>query len=233
MSAVGPVNATKGPKPYTVRNYPPNQTIYVNNLADTISKKILKKKLYDLFVRYGKILDIKMFPRQKGRGQAFIVFTTVAEATESLILNQFRLFDKPLCVSFARMKSDAVDIMEGRVIVPGERMREEAKSIAAFGFKADKPSKSTAPSVPDLPPHKILFLENLPESANTAMAGVLFQHFAGFLEVRMVPGRPGLAFVEFDTEPHATVAKKALQNFKVTPAHKLRITYSKKEEAPQ
>ena len=29
--------------------------------------------------------------------------------------------------------------------------------------------------------------------------------FAGFLEVRMVPGRPGLAFVEFDTEPHATV----------------------------
>ena len=45
-------------------------------------------------------------------------------------------------------------------------------------------------------PNKILFVQNLPETSNEAMLGMLFQQFPGFREVRMVEARPGIAFVE-------------------------------------
>lgn len=42
-----------------------------------------------------------------------------------------------------------------------------------------------------------------------------FCRFEGFVEVRMVPGRPGIAFVDYQTEMHAATAMMGLQNFKV------------------
>ena len=38
-----------------------------------------------------------------------------------------------------------------------------------------------------------------------------FFRFPGFKEVRLVPGRHDIAFVEFDTEGQATASKDALQ----------------------
>lgn len=43
----------------------------------------------------------------------------------------------------------------------------------------------------------------------------------------MVPSKPGIAFVEFETEMQATVALTGLQGFKVTPQNAMQITYSK------
>ncbi|VEL30141.1 unnamed protein product, partial [Protopolystoma xenopodis] len=83
-------------------------------------------------------------------------------------------------------------------------------------------------NIPDQPPNKILFVTNLPSDADEAMLGMLFTQFSGFREIRMVPGRSDIAFVEFGTEREAAGAKHGLQGFTVRPGHPIRITFAKK-----
>mmetsp|Transcript_16975 Transcript_16975/g.43460 ORF Transcript_16975/g.43460 Transcript_16975/m.43460 type:complete len:242 (-) Transcript_16975:388-1113(-) len=78
-----------------------------------------------------------------------------------------------------------------------------------------------------LPPNKILFVQNLPEQVNEMMLKLLFQQFDQFEEVRLVPGKVGLAFVEFGSDVQAAVAMKSLQAFKVTPTHRMKISFAK------
>jgi len=60
------------------------------------------------------------------------------------------------------------------------------------------------------------------------MLSMLFQQFPGFKEVRMVSGKSGIAFVEFENEIEAGVALGGLQHFKITPTHLMVISYAKK-----
>jgi U2 small nuclear ribonucleoprotein B'' len=57
------------------------------------------------------------------------------------------------------------------------------------------------------------------------MLAMLFRQYTGFKEVRI--RREGLAFVEFDDEPHATLALERLHGFKLTATHTLKLTYGK------
>ena len=77
-------------------------------------------------------------------------------------------------------------------------------------------------------PNKILFLINLPEETDQGMLQMLFQPFTGFKEVRLVPGRSDFAFVEFENEQQSTLARDALQGFKIGPNNAIKITYAKK-----
>ncbi len=52
--------------------------------------------------------------------------------------------------------------------------------------------------------------------------------YSGFKEVRSIHPAKGIAFVEYDTEPQAMIAKEALSNHLIAPEHKLKITYAKK-----
>jgi len=52
--------------------------------------------------------------------------------------------------------------------------------------------------------------------------------FPGFKEVRLVPGRHDIAFVEFEKESQSSAAKEALQGFKITPTNAMKITFAKK-----
>src|SRR5689334_8311707 len=95
--------------------------------------------------------------------------------------------------------------------------REEAGGVAAAHLQPKQQ-----------PPNKILFVENLPEQATDLMLSMLFQQYAfvyaltkqnrfpGFKEVRMVSGKSGIAFVEFENEIEAGVALNGLQHFKIT-----------------
>lgn len=83
-------------------------------------------------------------------------------------------------------------------------------------------------SIPEQPPHHILFLTNLPEETNEMMLSMLFNQFPGFKEVRLVPGRHDIAFVEFENEVQAGAAKDALQGFKITPSNAMKISFAKK-----
>lgn len=77
------------------------------------------------------------------------------------------------------------------------------------------------------PPNNILFLTNLPETTEVQIQ-VLFAQFPGFKEVRLVPGRYDIAFVEFENEYQAGTAKDSLQGFKINPTNAMKITYAKK-----
>ena len=95
------------------------------------------------------------------------------------------------------------------------------------------PGGTTAGGIPhsalvEQPPHNILFVTNLPEGTNNANLTILFTQFPGFKEVRSVPGRHDIAFVEFENEFQSGAAKDALNGFKITPTNAIKITYSKK-----
>eukprot|EP00968_Pinguiococcus_pyrenoidosus_P021888 scaffold2952_cov312-Pinguiococcus_pyrenoidosus.AAC.3 len=54
-----------------------------------------------------------------------------------------------------------------------------------------------------MPYHAFL---GLPEDCNEMILGMLFQQYNGYQEVRMVPGKTGIAFVDFETEVQAGIA---------------------------
>lgn len=77
-------------------------------------------------------------------------------------------------------------------------------------------------------PNAILFLTGLPENTTELMLSSLFNQFQGFHEVRLVPGREDIAFVEYSSEMASTYAKSSLNGFKLSPMHTLNVSYAKK-----
>eukprot|EP00958_Prasinococcus_capsulatus_P000958 scaffold87_cov388-Prasinococcus_capsulatus_cf.AAC.15 len=105
------------------------------------------------------------------------------------------------------------------------KKQKEAKEAASQNqpqqtSAAPPPATGDASSEPGLP-NKILFVQNLPLQTNEMMLSMLFQQFPGYKEVRMIEQKPGIAFVEFETEMQAGVAMTGLQNFKITPQNSM------------
>ena len=100
---------------------------------------------------------------------------------------------------------------------------------------SDEGSSAAAPPIAAAPerqtvagPNPILFVENLPEAVNEMMISMLFQQFPGYKEVRLVPGKAGIAFVEFESDTQSGLAMTNLQNFKITPQNLMKISYAKR-----
>lgn len=88
---------------------PAVETLYVNNLNEKVSLKVMKTTLKNLFKSYGVVLDVVMHRNLRMRGQAFIAMID-REAAERAVkeVRGFPLYGKPVTVSFARTPSDAV-----------------------------------------------------------------------------------------------------------------------------
>lgn len=88
----------------------------------------------------------------------------------------------------------------------------------------------TAQQIPDeyLPPNNILFLQNLPETITQQQIIELFQRFPGFKEVRMIPTKKTIAFVEYENEMQSAVAKTELGGHQFDPEHLMKITFARK-----
>ncbi|XP_073529432.1 U2 small nuclear ribonucleoprotein B'' [Phyllobates terribilis] len=220
----------------------PNHTVYINNLNDKIKKEELKRSLYALFSQFGHVMDIVALKTTKMRGQAFVIFKELASATNALRqLQGFPFYDKPMRVQYAKTDSDLVSKMRG-TFGDKEKKKDKKKNKAleqaanAMNKKPPQmsetenalPGGSLNSQIPDNPPNYILFLNNLPEETNEMMLSMLFNQFPGFKEVRLVPGRHDISFVEFENESQAGSARDALQGFKITPSHAMKITYAKK-----
>lgn len=82
-----------------------------------------------------------------------------------------------------------------------------------------------AVQMPDeyLPPNKILFLQNLPPDVRQDQLMALFGQYPGLSEVRMIPTKKDIAFVEFVDETTAGVAKDALHNYKLDGEGKIKV----------
>ncbi|XP_061888664.1 U2 small nuclear ribonucleoprotein B'' [Entelurus aequoreus] len=214
----------------------PNHTIYVNNINDNVKKEELKRSLYALFSQFGQIVEIVAMKTMKTRGQAFVVFKELTAATNALRqLQGFPFYNKPMRIQYAKTDSDVITKGKGS---HGDRDRKKDKKKKPQEPAANAAKKSAlvpvvpmlmpALQVPDNPPNYILFLSNLPEETNEMMLSMLFNQFPGFKEVRLVPGKHDIAFVEFDGDMQAGVAKDALQGFRITATCAMKITFAKK-----
>ncbi|KAI9667899.1 MAG: hypothetical protein M1821_000719 [Bathelium mastoideum] len=93
---------------------------------------------------------------------------------------------------------------------PGAQEPAPSKPIKSARGAGLKSTGGAAAVVPDeyLPPNRILFVQNLPDGYDVEGLTAIFGRFEGFKEVRLVPGRRGLAFVEYDAEAGAISAKE-------------------------
>lgn len=220
---------------------PPNHTLYLKNLNDKIKQDRMTAALYSSFSAHGKVLEVLMGKGRRLRGQAWVTFDDIASASNALrAMNGFVLFDKPTVVQFGKDKADVIARREGS-FVPREKRKLDAAPSDKAAVASKKPASSAANGssagafVPPPPPpmqqqlpNKILFVQDLPESCNKEMLSVLFKQYHGFQEVRMVPGKKGLAFVEFGDEAQAAIALQGLAGFKLTPTDALQVSFAKK-----
>ncbi|KAL9650260.1 hypothetical protein ABK040_014915 [Willaertia magna] len=214
--------------------YHPNSTIYINNINDKVKIPELKKELYSLFSQFGEILEIRAGKKQKTRGQAWIVFKDVTTATiAKKKMDGFAFHDKPFKIHFAKDKSDVTAELEGN-LDEHKRKRTEEKKNRKEGEPEKKKIKQPS-SVDTLKqpkeenePNNILFLENLHKDVDKTpeLIEMLFQNYDGFKRVRLIPDK-GVGFVEYETIEQATLAKEALQLWRVK-QQPLHISYAKK-----
>ena len=80
-----------------------------------------------------------------------------------------------------------------------------------------------------LPPNKILFLQNLPEDYDVESLSAIFGRYEGFREVRLVPSRKGIAFVEYEAEAGAISAKESTSGMTLGEDKKvIKVVYQRK-----
>lgn len=248
--------------------YPPQPTIYINNLNDKVKKEELKKSLYAIFSQFGEILEIVAAKNMRARGQAFVVFKDINSASNALRSMQgFPFYEKPMRINYAKKKSDAVAKLDGTYVAKDQARKGPLKEKRKATEQGGETKRSTEPMMPmmgmmqgmmqgmippgmqppagnmPLPPkpkvappqqrgseipHKILFLQNLPQETTEMMLTMLFEQFPGFKETRLVPGRHDIAFVEFEVDQQASQAKQALHRFKITPKNDMQISFANK-----
>ncbi|CAF1041454.1 unnamed protein product [Rotaria sp. Silwood1] len=73
-----------------------------------------------------------------------------------------------------------------------------------------------------------LFITNLPIETTHEALEALFRQFPGYHDVRLVPGREGIAFIDFDNEAGAASAKDALNGFKISATNAISVSFAKK-----
>lgn len=195
-----------------------------------------KKLLYALFGQFGRVIDVIHVKKDELRGRAWVVFEDMTSAANALRnLQDFPFFGKPLRLDYARTKSDAVAKLDGtwrkdgrtRRIRYGQEGDDASKDVVAQRSTGRRVKSSAAPQ--DIgEPHNTLFVESLPEATTEAMLKVLFSQFPGYIESRLVPGKPGIAFVDFGSSQQAGVAITGLQAFQITPENQIKLSYAKK-----
>ncbi|CAD7673325.1 unnamed protein product [Nyctereutes procyonoides] len=183
----------------------PNHTIYINNMNDKIKKEELKRSLYALFSQFGYVVDIVALETMKMRGQGFVIFKELGSSTNALRQLQ----------GFPFYGSDIISKMCG-TFADKEKKKEKKKAKTVEQTATIQIPKEIQHQILRSPNY-ILFLNNLPGETNEMMS-MLFNQFPGFKEVHLVPGRHDIA----------GAARDALQGFKITPSHAMKITYAKK-----
>ena len=116
----------------------------------------------------------------------------------------------------------------------GAPAESDRKAKVARGVGGGLKSTASAASavIPDeyLPANKILFIRDIPEGYDMDALSQQFSVFEGFKEVRSVPGRANIAFVEYAAEVGAIAAKERMGNTVLPGAENsppIRVTYQR------
>ena len=156
-----------------------------------------------------------------------MILDNVQAATAALQAENGSMFlGKPIQLAYARETSDRISKRNG-TYVPKSKRAAKSSAVAPMETEdatTEEPA-ATATTTELAPPSHILLAQDLPADATQDVLQQLFQQYTGFKELRLP--RPGLAFCEFESEPHATLAIQALQGFKLTAKDTLKLNYGK------
>ncbi|KAJ1959253.1 U2 small nuclear ribonucleoprotein B'' [Dipsacomyces acuminosporus] len=75
-------------------------------------------------------------------------------------------------------------------------------------------------------PSSTLFVTNLPDIVSAEMLSGLFQQYAGFKEVRRIPGKADIAFVDYSSAEEASTARNVLDGFKLAADRAMNVDFS-------
>jgi U2 small nuclear ribonucleoprotein B'' len=221
---------------------PPQATLYVTNVDWTLTKAQIRRSLFTLFSRHGKVLNVIYLRHTGMAGRAFVIFDSVDLATKALEEEQdFVFFDRPLRINYAKETSD-ITLKREKEYTPVDQSEKRQKrkelrqkrhqggsqeqhmsGLGPHDIPAGAPS--AANPAPRQPPSHILLAINLPSLENPEfMLSMLARQYPGFKEVKL-PG-PGMALLIFDSPTNATAALVALQGYKITESDALSLTFS-------
>ena len=112
---------------------PQNETLYVNHLNERIKVDLLRENLYFLFSQFGDVLDINVRKSKKMRGQAFIVYKDISEATRAKVsLNNFLFLGSRISVDYAKTKSDIIVKIKGQNNQPNNPNNTEYQQTGTY-----------------------------------------------------------------------------------------------------
>ncbi|KAI2628941.1 RNA recognition domain-containing protein [Xylaria nigripes] len=160
---------------------------------------------------------------------------TRSDATVSSTGNkdEFELHQRRRLAEKDKRKAAEAAEEQKRLKRPGAVLPAEANRPAKMARGAAlKPTGGAAANavVPDeyLPPNKILFVQNLPDDYDIEALTGIFGRFEGFREVRLVPGRRGIAFIEYEAESGAITAKENTAGMALGDGNKfIKVTYQR------
>lgn len=110
----------------------PNQSLYVNNLNDTLKKTDLRLNLYLLFSTFGTVLDVVALKTSQMRGQAHIVYKDIASASQAMKeCDGMEFFGKPMKIHYAKGRSNIISKLEGTYIPTAKSSEDKTASNGA------------------------------------------------------------------------------------------------------
>ena len=219
-----------------------NETLYINHLNEKIKTDLLRENLYYLFSQYGDVLEINLRKSRKMKGQAFIVYKDINDASRAKVsLNNFLFLGTRINVEYAKSKSDIIVKIKGQSNISNQEyqkngnylLRKRKRVLEYENIKEEKKekikNKENKEIMEDidgecLEENKILFVKGLGDEVNEKMIYLVFNKFKGLKDIRFFNGR-GFCFVEYDNEINAGTALLSLNNMKITDNSTMKISY--------
>ncbi|TQS35097.1 hypothetical protein Golomagni_04493 [Golovinomyces magnicellulatus] len=178
------------------------QAFIVFDSIESATKAIEEIQGFELFdkpmqLAYARTRSDASVQREKGSGEEF----------ESHKRRRLAEKDKKRAAEAAEEQKRLKRVGDANGVVSESNARP-IKTTRGSGLKST--NSTTAAVIPDeyLPPNKILFVQNLPDEYDIDALTAIFSRFEKFKEVRLVPGRRGIAFIEYETETGAISAKE-------------------------
>ncbi|KAF9777447.1 hypothetical protein BJ322DRAFT_1206600 [Thelephora terrestris] len=193
-----------------------SETLYIQNLNERIKIPVLKASLRGLFKSYGEVLDVVAHNNLADARSSFVSFESADIAKKAAEGgSRVSVVFKPIQISFARTRSDAVvNKLEPSVLDAHKARRLQHKKDTRYTnplkqkFKAKRlAAESDVGAAPVARRPAILFLQ-ISESVTKDQLNALFSQYPNLHE-------SDIAFVEYLDEGSATVAKDALHNYKL------------------
>ncbi|CAD7922492.1 unnamed protein product [Amoebophrya sp. A25] len=220
-----------------------HETLFVGNIDQKLKKHDLEHSLFELFVPFGHVREIK-FKREQMLARhdkskykkamplmktiAFVVFATEAHATAAKAkLNNFPFFGRNLFIDFARKRGDAACMADGTFDFAADAKQRgkdkiATRKIAIKNQQVQEIAQTTKEVVGE--PSTTLVVEGLAEHLTEEVMRPLFEQFPGLVELTHFPTQNRIK-CEFKHEDHASQCLRELQGFNVDGKVKLKIVF--------